>query len=198
MTENEHTLDPGSWTEKYGDYLFHYAMVRLSDEQLASDLVQDTFLAALKSKERFKGASTEKTWLTSILKRKIIDVYRKKSRTREATASEFGDTITDEELFRTEAPFRGHWREERGPHSHSLMPEGEIENEELRAIIEQCIALLPPGLAAAFVMKMVDEADSGEVCKELGITASNLWVMLHRARLRMRDCIETKWQGNER
>lgn len=79
------------------------------------------------------------------------------------------------------------------PHSKSLLPEGDMEEEELMRIIEACIGALPPNLAAAFVMKMIDEAESAEICKELGITPSNLWVMLHRARLRMRRCVESRW-----
>ena len=106
---------------------------------------------------------------------------------------EYEQDISDSDFYRDGDPFRGHWLEGRGPHSHSLFPEGEVEQEELMRIIELCISLLPPNLAAAFVMKMIDESDSDEVCKELGITASNLWVMLHRARLKMRQCLEHKW-----
>jgi RNA polymerase sigma-70 factor (ECF subfamily) len=107
--------------------------------------------------------------------------------------SSFEQAISDEDFYWQEAPFRGHWQEGKGPHTHSLLPDGEIEQEELMRIIRLCISLLPPNLAAAFTMKMVDEETSDEICKELGITPSNLWVMLHRARLKMRSCMESKW-----
>ena len=80
-----------------------------------------------------------------------------------------------------------------GPNSHSFLPESELQHEELISVINLFIEHLPPQLAAAFSMRMIDEEDSDSICKELGITASNLWVMLHRARLKMRDCLEKRW-----
>jgi len=194
MAEGEkHILEPRLWVERYGDYLYNYTIVRVNDPERAGDLVQETFLAGLKAVDSFRGSSTERTWLISILKRKIIDTYRKRSTSRESSLSEYEEKIWDGDYYRGSEPFRGHWLEGKGPHSNSLLPEGELEQEELMAIIEKCISLLPPNLAAVFIMKMIDEAESAEVCKELGITSSNLWVMLHRARLKMRGCIEGKW-----
>ena len=188
-----HILEPHQWVERYGDYLFNYAIVRVNDTEKAEDLVQETFLSGLKAKDNFLGKSTERTWLISILKRKVIDTYRKQYSSKESSMSEYEQNISDGDFYRSEGPFNGHWLEGKGPHSHSLMPEGEIEQKELVTIIQQCISKLPPNLASAFVMKMIDETESDEVCKELGITPSNLWVMLHRARLKMRQCIESKW-----
>ena len=194
MSEKEkNILEPQHWVEWYGDYLYNYTIVRVNDREKAEDLVQETFLAGLKAKENFLGKSTERTWLISILKRKIIDTYRKQYASKESSMSEFEQNISDGDFYRAEDPFRGHWLEGKGPHSHSLLPEGEIEQAELMQIIQECISKLPPNLASAFVMKMIDEAESDEVCKELGITSSNLWVMLHRARLKMRECVESKW-----
>jgi len=194
MSDKEkNILEPQHWVERYGDYLYNYTIVRVNDREKAEDLVQETFLAGLKAKENFLGKSTERTWLISILKRKIIDIYRKQYASKESSMGEFEQDISDGDFYRAEDPFRGHWLEGKGPHSHSLLPEGEIEQAELMEIIQACISKLPPNLASAFVMKMIDEAESDEVCKELGITSSNLWVMLHRARLKMRDCVESKW-----
>jgi RNA polymerase sigma-70 factor (ECF subfamily) len=189
----EHTIDPESWVENYGDYLFNFAVVRVNDRNKAEDLVQETFLSALKARARFRGESTERTWLTSILKRKIIDSYRKKYSSKETSFGQHEETVFDGDFHRSEEPFRGHWLEGMGPNSHSLLPEGEMEQEELMIVIRLCIENLKPQLAAAFIMKMIDEEDSDTICKELGITSSNLWVILHRARLRMRDCMEKKW-----
>ena len=190
---NEHKLDPQKWVERYGDYLFSYAIGRVNDSGKAEDLVQETFLAALKARDRFRGASTERTWLTSILKRKIIDTYRKKYTSKESSFGEHDGTVFDGDFYRDEEPFKGHWLEGMGPNSHSLLPEGELEQAELMKFINLCIENLPAPLAAAFIMRMIDEDDSDTICKELGITPSNLWVMLHRARLRMRECLEKKW-----
>lgn len=186
-----HTLNPKGWVDNYSDYLFNYAIVRLSDAEEAADVVQETFLSALKGQKNFKGMSTERTWLISILKRKIIDIYRKKSTAKESKMIE--ETISDDNFYQADGPFKGHWKEGSGPHTNSLLPEGELENAELREIIEKCISLLPENLALVFIMKMIDEATSEEICKELEITPSNVWVMMHRARLKLRSCIESNW-----
>lgn len=191
--EVKHTIEPQFWVERYGDYLYNYAIVRVNDAEKAGDLVQDTFLAGLKARDKFQGRSSERTWLISILKRKIIDTYRKNSSSRESSMSEYQEDISDGDFYRGDDPFKGHWLEGKGPNSHSLMPEGELEQDELRQIIEKCISLLPPKLSSVFIMKLIDEAESDEVCKELEITPSNLWVILHRARLKMRECVESKW-----
>ena len=189
----KHILKPQNWVDEHGNYLYNFAIVRVNDRDKAEDLVQETFLAGLKAKDKFQGKSSERTWLISILKRKIIDTYRKQYSSKVSSMADYEHNISDGDFYRTEDPFKGHWLEGKGPHSNSLLPEGEIEQDELREVIRLCIKHLPPNLAAAFVMKMIDEADSEEICKELGITSSNLWVMLHRARLKMRSCVENKW-----
>ena len=178
--KKDHKLDPGKWVERYGDYLYSYALNRVSDPVRAEDLVQETFLAALKAYEGFRGSSSERTWLTSILKRKIIDSYRKKYSSRETATGAMGDSVFDGDFYRGGEPFRGHWLKEKGPHSSSFLPEGELEEEELMRFINLCIENLPPQLASVFIMRLIDEEDSETICKELGITTSNLWVMLHR------------------
>ncbi len=189
-----HTLQPHFWVENYADYLYSFAIVRLSDPDLSADLVQETYLSALKAKEQFKGDSSEKTWLTSILKRKIIDVYRKRSASKEIYLNDYKSGIIDEAQFSYDGPFEGHWKEAKGPGSYSLLPEGELEKKELREILERCISRLPENLASVFIMKMIDEASSEEICKELDITTSNVWVIMHRARLKLRECIEFNWR----
>ena len=157
MSEDvKHILDPHKWVERYGDYLFNYAVVRVNDTEKAEDLVQETFLSALKAKENFQGKSTERTWLISILKRKVIDTYRKQYSSKESSMADYEHDISDEDFYRGERPFKGQWLVGKGPHSHSLMPEGEIEKEELAEIIQVCISKLPPNLASAFVMKMIE------------------------------------------
>ncbi len=181
------SLDPKHWVDNYGDYLYNYAYSRVNYSEVAEDLVQETFVAAWKSREGFQGRSAEKTWLISILKRKIIDHYRKASNRKEVTASQFTSP------FEEDGPFEGHWIMEKAPKDWHLQMEEPMRQEEFRKILADCLADLPPKWHSVFVLKFMEEAKSEEVCKELGCTPSNLWVMIHRAKLKMRACIETNW-----
>ena len=186
-------MDPEKWVEKHGDYLFSYARTRLGGEELARDLVQESFLSALRARDKFRGDSTERTWLTSILRHKILDHYRLMAR-RDEDPVPSGGPYFDDMFFRGEDdPFRGKWIQGRGPHSHSLLPEGKMEEEELGEFIRYCLDNLPERLAAVFIMRLIDEEESEKICKELDISASNYWVLLHRAKLRMRACLENTW-----
>lgn len=186
----EHLTDPTQWTELYGDYLYNFAFMKVYRKEIAEDLVQETFLSALKARENFKGQSTEQTWLTSILKNKIIDHYRKVSTSREKMIIDKNWEVTgDDSPFRQSEPFKGHWKEK--PTGFSI--EQIIENREFQKILELCLSLLPEKWAAAFSLKIMEECESDEICKDLSITPSNLWVILHRARLKIRECLEKRW-----
>jgi RNA polymerase sigma-70 factor (ECF subfamily) len=194
QNSENNSAHPAQWVELYGDYLYNYAFSRVNNQQVALDLVQDTFLGALSALASFEGRSTEKTWLISILKRKIIDHYRKSSRSKVDALLDKNFTADKEDLpFYTEGEMKGHWRADRVPQDWNISTEKAIENEELKAIIEKCISLLPKRYAAVFILRIIEEISSDEVCKELEITSSNLWVLLHRAKLQLRDCIEDNW-----
>jgi RNA polymerase sigma-70 factor (ECF subfamily) len=197
MSENKkYTTDPALWTEKYGDILFSYAMSRIYRRELAEDLVQETFLSALRSKESFKGESKEQTWLISILKNKIIDHYRKAGSSREKMILDQNWEYSGEESpFQQEGPFKGHWKKEAAPGRSGFSMEDMIEKEEFQRILELCVGLLPEKWAAAFTLKIMEECESTEICKDLDISSSNLWVILHRARLKVRECLEKKWMN---
>ena len=194
MPPVEPTINPSNWVALYSDYLFNYAISRIQSKETALDLVQETFLAALKSKDNFRGESSEKTWLTSILKRKIIDLYRKKSSQKE-------DNDTYEKLQATgfESPFQegnegnGHWHPESRPGDWHADDGFSIESEEFQKILGECLSKLPDKWAACFSLKVIEEEITEIVCKELNITPSNLWVILHRARLQLRECMEKQW-----
>lgn len=176
---------PDKWVDNYADYLFNYAVVRVNNEMLAKDLVQETFFAGLKSAKKIEGKSSERTWLISILKRKVIDYYRKiNSRKGQAEIKmnfyEFGDR-------------EGDWIEERVPQSWNNEAERNIENQELKEQIDKCIDSLPEKYAMVFKMKTIREFETEEICKELEITPSNLWVIIHRARTQLRGCLEKNW-----
>jgi RNA polymerase sigma-70 factor (ECF subfamily) len=185
---------PDQWVELYGDYLYNYAYSRVNDKQLAYDLIQDTFLAALSALKSFKGQSSEKTWMIAILKRKIIDHYRKNSRKREHNLLDKHFHDENENLpFYESGDNQGHWIEGKTPQNWHLSAIEAIENEELREIIYLCIDGLPARWASVFTLRIIEDLSSDEVCKELGITASNLWVIVHRAKLQLRECIEKNW-----
>lgn len=179
-------LHPETWVEKYGDYLYNFAYVRLNHEETARDMVQDVFLAALKAKDSFKGKSSEQTFLTAILKRKIIDYYRSKGKP--------SDHLFLENLpFKGDGMHEGHWKADRGPVSWDKNVLDDIENEELGNTLKKCMDRLPDQWRACFLLKSVESETTEKVCKELELSSSNLWVILHRARLKLRECLESLW-----
>ncbi len=189
-----HSVSPDKWVDEYGDYLYYFAYTRVNDKQIANDLIQDTFLAALSALSSFEGRSSEKTWLTSILKRKIIDHYRKNSRKKEHNILDQNSAEGRENLpFYDSGDMEGSWRADRTPKDWHLSSGDSLENEELREIIFKCISVLPEKWASVFSLRVVEELSTEDVCKELEITSSNLWVILHRAKLQLRDCVEKNW-----
>lgn len=183
-----HKLDPKTWIDKYSDYLFNYAIVRVNSHDLAKDLVQETFLAGLKSAKNFEGKASERTWLTAILKRKIIDFYRKIN-------SKKGQAEVRMNFYQ-DGDSEGDWIEERVPQTWENEAEKQIESIELYNQIDDCIDYLPEKYAMVFRMKTIQEFDTEQICKELDITPSNLWVMIHRARTQLRRCLEDNWFNN--
>ena len=186
--------DPERWVEEHGDYLFGYALGRLRDPVRAEDAVQETFLAALKGGQSFAGRSAEKSWLTGILKNKIFDHYRKAGRETSFTDLDF---YADEESdrFVADGLGKGGWIHELGPLEWSADPGTSLDNELFWKIFRDCAGRLPKNVAAVFTLREVDGVDSKEICATLNISESNLWVMLHRARMALRRCLETNWFG---
>lgn len=185
MAEEKITLNTDKWIDNYADYLYNYAVPRVNNSDLAKDLVQDTFFAGLKSAKNFQGKSTERTWLVSILKRKVIDHYRKINSKKGQAEVRMN--------FYNDGENEGNWIEERVPQNWDNASEKAIENEELKDQLEDCISNLPDKYAMVFRMKTIQGFETEEICKELDITASNLWVMIHRARTQLRKCMEDNW-----
>ncbi len=181
----KHQLDPNNWIKLYSDYLFNYTISRVSDRVIAQDLVSETFLAGLKSMANFKGEASERTWLISILKRKIIDHYRKiNSAKGKAEVRMNYNSDTDAE---------GDWLEERVADPFDKTAEDKLENSELGDAIYDCLGKLPDKQAEVFKMKTILGYDTETICNELEITASNLWVIIHRARTALADCMQKNW-----
>lgn len=183
MPQTTNHINISEWVDQYADALYAFAVSRVDDSDLAKDFVQETFLAGIKSSENFEGKSSVKTWLISILKRKIIDYYRQKEARKTTPLSHF---------FREKGRV-GHWVPESAPQGNYSEMEEEIDNRELQDAIVGCVELLPGKWKGIVIDKLIEEKESEEVCKEHDITPSNLWVIVHRAKLQLRECLEKKW-----
>ncbi|HMO66522.1 MAG TPA: sigma-70 family RNA polymerase sigma factor [Verrucomicrobiota bacterium] len=183
-------LDPERWVDEHGDYLSHFALSRVRDATVAEDLVQDALLAALRSAGRYEGRSTERTWLAGILRNKLLDHFRKAGREQPFTDLEF---YGEEEQRTFDNPrYPGHWTEESAPQDFGRAGES-LDQEAFWAAFHDCTRKLPERIARVFLLREMDELPTGEICASLGITPNNLWVMLHRARLALRRCLEENW-----
>lgn len=183
MAEKTENIDTSTWVDDYADMLFNYAFTRVSDEELARDIVQDTFVSALKGLSSFKGNSTIKTWLFSILKRKIIDHWRKQDSRKTKPMSSLGADGEDKSNAIIDGQNKGSISE----------IEIDYNNMELRNAILGCIHDLPEKWKGIVIDKLVEEQDTEDVCNEHNITPSNLWVIIHRAKAQLRNCLEVKW-----
>jgi len=162
-------------------------VLQLRDTDLAEDVVQETLIAALEGRSTFSARSSLKTWLTGILKHKIVDAIRRKR--REPARVSLGDEFQIDE-FDALFDATGHWE---SPPAEWGDPEAHLSQREFFDVIEFCLDRLPPNTARVFMMREVMELDSAEICKELSITSTNLWVMLYRARVALRQCLEQHW-----
>lgn len=187
------TIDPHVWLSAHGDYLYRFALARLRDPHQAEDAVQDTFLAAMQN-PNFAGQSSPRTWLTGILKHKIIDSLRKQVREQpvehlgEETEYDAFDQPGMDDYFESS----GHWSDKP---SAITAPDGELQQKQFLSILQTCMERLPAKLAALFMLRDVQEEDNEIICKELQITPTNAWVMLYRARMGLRKCLEIHWLG---
>ncbi len=188
MSTEIHKLSPDKWVNLHADYLYNYAIGRVNDHEMSKDLVQETFFAGLNAMSNFQGLASERTWLVSILKRKIIDYYRKINSAKGKAEVKMN--------FYTDGDNEGEWIEERVPSSWSAEVDKKIENKELSVVLEKCINNLPEKYSMVFRMKTIEQIETEDICKELEITTSNLWVIIHRARTQLRKCMEDNWFNN--
>ena len=185
MADKSH-VDPESWVDEYGDYLYRYAVSRLRDESTAQDVVQETLLAAFKGAKNFSGNSTEKTWLVGILKHKIVDYIRKASRERSYEDVSLAEGRVEDFFDR-----KGRWKS--GSSEWIVHPRKAFEQKEFWDVFESCLGDLQERLRSVFVLRELEGLPAEEICKELEITSTNLWVMLYRARARLKECLEENW-----
>ena len=184
--------EPQFWTDRYGDELYNFALRRVRGSEEAEELVQDTLLSALDGLSSFRGESSERTWLFLILRRKIIDYYRRQARSPFVPLESGSE---EAEFFR---PEDGHWREERYPQAWNVKADDALEQQELSETLQHCQGKLPARHGAVFALRFVEEMTAEEVCQELSLTLSNYWVIVHRCKLHLRKCLEKNWFGSEK
>ncbi len=181
--------------EQHRRYLMRVAQLQLRDGDAAQDVVQETLLAALAG-TGFSGRSSLRTWLTGILKHKIVDAIRRRQRDAIAVAALDPDA-RELDLEDLDALFRedGSWDAAPG---HWANPEQALAQRQFLDVLDVCLDRLPAATARVFVMREVMELETGEICTELGISPNNLWVMLYRARMALRLCLDQNWFANAR
>jgi len=181
--------DPAEWVDRYGDVLYRYAIVRVRKREVAEDLVQETLLAALKSQDKFEGQSAEQTWLIGILRHKIMDHIRSRSR---GMAKVTHDSSVDwlAEFFDD----RGSWR--KPPDPTAVNADSLLEREEFWETFDSCLDTLPPRAREAFARRVIEHEETSIISEALDVTVNNLWVILFRARTQMRRCLMHKWFGD--
>lgn len=169
----------------HGDAMFRFAMLRVRDRDLAEEVVQEALLAGFRSRDRYSGRAAERTWLIQILRNKIADHYRKKQ--REVPATDIAGDDPADHLFDE----RGHWKD--GPGAWEMDPAEMMHREDFLRVLAECMAGLPERQAEVFSLRVIDEHPTDAVCDLLSVTKTNLGVLLHRARTKLRRCLEKNW-----
>ncbi len=178
-------LEPEQWLERHGDYLFRYALSRIHQREAAENLVQEALVAGFRARASFAGASSERTWLVGILKNKIVDHFRRHYRDR-SLVEELTRRAPDPRFSRM-----GRWLKR--PETWADEPSGPAQRNEFWDAFRTCLSLMPRAMAQAFSLHEIDRMDGRSICDLMSITPSNLWVMLYRARMRLRDCLTARW-----
>lgn len=184
-----------SWVEAFSDKMYLWSLYKTNSKETAEDLVQETFLAAFQSFDKFEGKSEPKTWLFSILSNKIAEHFRKVY--RDPTINE-SDGIFDTGIpfFDTFYNSDGNWKKEQRPKAWHGDEENLLDNAEFMNVLQGCIGKLPGNRFAAVQLKYVEKKSAELICQELGISPTNFWQILHRAKLQLRKCLELHWFKN--
>ena len=182
------TVDPERRVDEHGDCLYRYALLRVRRPEIAEDLVQETFFTAVRTSGCFRRESSERSWLCGILKNKICDHFRTLGRETSFTDLEF----LDDELS-NKFVSQGFWNHERGPLEWKLEAEVVMQRAEFWETLRNCLSKLPTRVADVFMLREIEEMETEQICRALNISPTNLWVMLHRARMALRECLEINW-----
>lgn len=183
-------IDPERLFDQHADVLYRFALLRTGNTATAEDLVQETFLAALRTRENFRGDSSERTWLIGILKRKIVDHFRKIE--RENHSPDLLEQFSEKETLFNE---KGRWKEP--PIQWSETPENTLDRKEFWEMMTNCLNHLSLHMRRVFSLREFDEVESEEICNILDISLSNFYVLMYRSRHQLRRCLEINWFGVE-
>ncbi|MGH2643026.1 MAG: sigma-70 family RNA polymerase sigma factor [Chitinophagaceae bacterium] len=187
------TIQIKEWVENYSEDLFSWALYRTSSRETAEDLVQETFMAAYQSWDKFNHESAPKTWLYAILKNKLMDYFRKKARNIVISESELLPEGEQSSFFDLFFDKNGTWKKDMRPQHWNTEDEHLLDNTSFRKILHNCLNKLPPQWNNVISLKYLEERKGNDICKEMDITPSNLWQILYRARLQLRACLEKNW-----
>ncbi len=183
---NNVDFSPAEWLDEYGDLMYRYAYLQLRSKEKAEDAVQDALFSAYRAKDSFEGKSSVKTWLMTILRNKIIDIVRKDKRDRLVGVDNYDDPVVNANFNSL-----GIWS--KWLNSWGSSPEDLYEHKGFLERVEACMEKLPDNLRQVFILRNVDDLSTDEICEMLDISPNNLWVMLYRGRLRMRECLDKNW-----
>ncbi len=184
-SEEPESLAPEEWVDRFGDYLYRFAVLRLRDASDAEEVVQETFLSAFSAQEQFTGVGSQRAWLVTILRNKIIDAMRLRAKSKKLASNEIG---YDSAVILFDQ--NGNWKPGALPF---VAPEQELESRELWQLVRDCLKQIAPAQADVFVLSVIEEMTPERICQELDISLSNMWVRLHRARLGLAKCVGSKW-----
>lgn len=179
-------FNPDKWVRAYADALYSYVCSKISDTNTAQDIVQDTFLSAWKARDGYNGQASEKNWLFAICKNKITDYYRSSAKNIVSYITELNN---NNDYFNAD----NEWQPKARPQEWTTG----VETKEFYKILQQCKEKLQELQNAVFCLKYIDDLESDEICKELAISPSYYWTLIHRARLQMRACIERNWYNKK-
>jgi RNA polymerase sigma-70 factor (TIGR02943 family) len=182
-------LHPERWVERYGQILYRFALKKVRRTDVAEDLVQETLLAAWRNRDTFLGAAREEVWLVGILKRKIIDWLRASIRERQTQ-----NALDLPESYKRFFNSHGFWT----ACPASYKSDDLLVSEEFWEALRFCSDQLPGRLRDVFVLWQLEELSTPVVCEQVGIQPANLWVILHRARHRLWECLTEQGFGFQR
>ncbi len=184
--ENTKKINADKWVQNYGDLLFAFVYARVQNTSTAEDIVQETFLSGWRARDTYNGTASEKNWLYAICKNKIIDHYRKQSTSPSVIDN---DTAYTDSMFASD----GHFENEHKPTQWAIEDANTIDKKEFYGILQLCKNKLKQLQQTVFTLKYVEDVNSNEICETLGITTQNYWVLIHRAKLQIRLCLEKNW-----
>lgn len=194
VEKQKFACDPNIWVDEYSDEFFRFTMYRVKNREVAEDLVQETFLSGLNALDKFRRHCPEKSWLYNILRNKIIDHFRKKTNS-EIKQSNFAGETDDDSFYNQFFKTGGKWNNDASPENWDISADNILERKEFMQFLLLCLSLLPKTWEKVFTLKNIDDHSTKEICKELAITPSNLWTIVHRAKLQLRDCLEKRWRN---